>query len=89
MNYEWKPVVVTSSFHKDLNETRIRVMKVFGFTFKKEANDWIIEHTGVSREDNGIVTGFTAPKEAAELIKKLAGPHGYTLIKMLDVRKHG
>lgn len=73
------------SFHLDYMKARDNVMTALNLN-TLEARLWLVKHAYVIVKGKGVEFRVTMPGPHVEVIEKLAGPHGVTLVKVMDIK---
>jgi len=71
------------TFHDDYKKARDNIMGALGLG-SREARHWLVRHVYVVVTPAGKVV---VAKPSAELVAKLAGPHGIAFITIMDIRE--
>lgn len=73
------------SFHSDYITARHNVMVALNLN-PLEARLWLVKHAYVVVKGKGVEFRVTVSEPHVDVIEKLAGPHGVTLVKVMDIK---
>ncbi len=75
------------NFGDNYRKARDNVISALGLSHF-QAREWLVTHAGITVTGMGIYTKIYGDEKANRKIAKLAGVHGVTLVKMINIQRN-